>query len=119
MPRVRRRHQRQDRREIRHPASSRRHPCGRLACRSRECQREFGGLDILVNNAGIANIKGIEETSEEEWDSIIYINQKGVWLGMKYAVPALRKRGAGSIINIPSDYGLFGSYGAAAYHGTH
>ena len=82
------------------------------------CQREFGGLDILVNNAGIANVKGIEETSEEEWDSIVNINQKGVWLGMKYAVPALRKRGAGSIINISSIYGLIGSSGSAAYHGT-
>jgi NAD(P)-dependent dehydrogenase (short-subunit alcohol dehydrogenase family) len=82
------------------------------------CQREFGGLDILVNNAGIANVKGIEETSEEEWDSIVNINQKGVWLGMKYAVPAMRKRGAGSIINISSIYGLIGSSGSAAYHGT-
>src|SRR5712691_12140923 len=82
------------------------------------CQREFGGLDILVNNAGIANVKGIEETSEEEWDSIVNINQKGVWLGMKYAVPALRERGAGSIINISSIYGLIGSSGSAAYHGT-
>jgi len=82
------------------------------------CQREFGGLDILVNNAGIASGNGIEETTEEEWDSIVNINQKGVWLGMKYAVPALRKRGAGSIINISSVYGLIGSSGAAAYHGT-
>ena len=73
------------------------------------CQRECGGLDILVNNAGIANIKGIEETSEEEWDSIVNINQKGVWLGMKYAVPAMRQRGAGSIINISSIFGLVGS----------
>jgi cyclopentanol dehydrogenase len=81
-------------------------------------QREFGGLDILVNNAGIANVKGIEETSEEEWDSIVNINQKGVWLGMKCAVPAMRKRGAGSIINISSIYGLIGSSGSAAYHGT-
>ena len=40
------------------------------------CQRECAGLDILVNNAGTANIKGIEETSEEEWDSIVNINQK-------------------------------------------
>jgi len=82
------------------------------------CQREFGGLDILVNNAGIANTKGIEETSEEEWDSIVNINQKGVWLGMKHAVPAMRKRGAGSIINISSIFGIVGSSGSAAYHGT-
>ena len=82
------------------------------------CEREFGGLDILVNNAGIANIKGIEETSEEEWDSIVNINQKGVWLGMKAAVPAMRRRGGGSIINISSIYGIIGSPGSAAYHGT-
>ncbi|MGH8011540.1 MAG: glucose 1-dehydrogenase [Candidatus Binataceae bacterium] len=82
------------------------------------CQREFGGLDVLVNNAGIANVKGIEETSEEEWDSIVNINQKGVWLGMKAAVPAMRQRGGGSIINISSIYGLIGSPGSAAYHGT-
>ena len=82
------------------------------------CEREFGGLEILVNNAGIANVKGVEETSEEEWDSIVNINQKGVWLGMKYAVPAMRKRGAGSIINISSIYGLIGSTGSTAYHGT-
>ena len=47
------------------------------------CEREFGGLDILVNNAGILNTKGIGETSEEEWDAIINVNQKGVWLGTK------------------------------------
>ncbi len=82
------------------------------------CQREFGGLDILVNNAGIANMKGVEETSEEEWDSIVNINQKGVWLGMKAAVPAMRQRGGGSIINISSIFGLIGSSGSAAYHGT-
>ena len=82
------------------------------------CERQFGGLDVLVNNAGIANVKGIEETSEEEWDSIVNINQKGVWLGMKAAVPAMRRRGGGSIINISSIYGIIGSAGSAAYHGT-
>jgi NAD(P)-dependent dehydrogenase (short-subunit alcohol dehydrogenase family) len=82
------------------------------------CEREFGGLDILVNNAGILNFKRIEETSEEEWDSVVAVNQKGVWLGMKTAVPAMRKRRGGSIVNISSIYGIIGSAGAAAYHGT-
>jgi NAD(P)-dependent dehydrogenase (short-subunit alcohol dehydrogenase family) len=82
------------------------------------CITEFGGLDVLVNNAGIANVKGIEETSEEEWDSVVNINQKGVWLGMKAAIPAMRRRGGGSIINISSIYGIIGSAGSAAYHGT-
>ncbi|HTJ08496.1 MAG TPA: glucose 1-dehydrogenase [Candidatus Binataceae bacterium] len=81
-------------------------------------EREFGGLDILVNNAGILNFKRIEETSEEEWDSVVAVNQKGVWLGMKTAVPAMRKRRGGSIVNISSIYGIIGSAGAAAYHGT-
>lgn len=82
------------------------------------CERGFGGLDILVNNAGILNFKRIEETSEEEWDSVVAVNQKGVWLGMKTAVPAMRKRRGGSIVNISSIYGIIGSAGAAAYHGT-
>ena len=82
------------------------------------CQREFGGLDVLVNNAGIISGGGIEETTEEEWDAVVNVNQKGVWLGMKYAVPAMRQRGAGSIINISSIYGLIGSGSTAAYHGT-
>jgi NAD(P)-dependent dehydrogenase (short-subunit alcohol dehydrogenase family) len=82
------------------------------------CQREFGGLDILVNNAGIFNTTGLEDTTEELWDTVVNINQKGVWLGMKFAVPAMRKRGGGSIVNISSVAGLTGSPGATAYHGT-
>ena len=49
---------------------------------------------------------------------MVAVNQKGVWLGMKTAVPAMRKRGGGSIVNISSIYGIIGSAGAAAYHGT-
>jgi NAD(P)-dependent dehydrogenase (short-subunit alcohol dehydrogenase family) len=82
------------------------------------CEREFGGLDILINNAGIFNTTGLEDTSEELWDSIVNINQKGVWLGMKAAVPAMRRRGGGSIVNISSVAGLVGSTGSTAYHGT-
>ncbi len=82
------------------------------------CEREFGGLDILVNNAGIYRTGGLEDTSEEDWDAIVAVNQKGVWLGMKFAVPAMRKRGGGSIINISSIYGMIGSAGSTAYHGS-
>jgi NAD(P)-dependent dehydrogenase (short-subunit alcohol dehydrogenase family) len=82
------------------------------------CEREFGGLDILVNNAGILNIKGVSDTNEEEWDAVINVNQKGVWLGTKIAVPSMKKRGGGSIINISSIYGLIGSGGSAAYHAS-
>jgi len=82
------------------------------------CEREFGGLDILINNAGIFNMSTLEDTSEELWDSIVNINQKGVWLGMKIAVPAMRRRGAGAIVNISSVAGLTGSTGSTAYHGT-
>jgi NAD(P)-dependent dehydrogenase (short-subunit alcohol dehydrogenase family) len=71
-----------------------------------------------VNNAGIFNMSSLEETSEELWDSIVNINQKGVWLGMKAAVAAMRSRGGGSIINISSIAGLTGSTGSTAYHGS-
>ncbi len=81
-------------------------------------ERQFGGLDILVNNAGILSLAGIEQTSEDDWQRVIDINQKGVWLGMKAVVSAMRKRGGGSIINISSIYGLIGSGGSAAYHAS-
>jgi NAD(P)-dependent dehydrogenase (short-subunit alcohol dehydrogenase family) len=81
-------------------------------------EREFGGLDILVNNAGILSMSGVEETSEAEWRRIVEVNQTGVWLGMKAAIPAMRRRGGGSIVNISSIYGLIGSGAAAAYQAT-
>lgn len=78
----------------------------------------FGRLDILVNNAGILNMAGVEETSLEQWNQIVSINQTGVWLGMKHALPAMRRSGGGSIINVSSIYGLIGSGAAAAYQAT-
>jgi len=61
---------------------------------------------------------GVEDTTEPEWQRIVDVNQKGVWLGMRAAVQAMRRAGGGSIVNISSIYGLIGSGGAAAYHGT-
>jgi len=75
----------------------------------------YGKLDILVNNAGIAIWKGVEDTSEEDWDRVMGVNAKGVFLGTKHAIPAMRRAGGGSIINISSTAGLRGSPGLAAY----
>jgi cyclopentanol dehydrogenase len=81
--------------------------------------RSYGQLNILVNNAGILIRKGIEETTEDDWDRIMAVNVKGVFFGTKYAIPAMRQAGGGSIINISSTAGLVGSpYGPAAYNAT-
>jgi len=78
---------------------------------------EYGRLDILVNNAGILLMKGVEDTSSQEWDNIQNINSKGVFLGSKTVIPAMRQSGGGSIVNISSIAGLIGSkftaYGAS------
>jgi NAD(P)-dependent dehydrogenase (short-subunit alcohol dehydrogenase family) len=82
------------------------------------CEREFGALDILINNAGIARLGGIENTDEQDWDAVVDINQKGVWLGMKAAVPAMRRRDGGSIVNISSIWGMVGTPAMIAYGGS-
>ena len=63
-------------------------------------------LDILVNNAGVSAVGGIEDTTEEEWDRVMEVNAKGVFLGTKYAIPAMQRAGGGSIINISSQLGI-------------
>ena len=68
----------------------------------------FGKLDILVNNAGIARINNVENTGADEWDLVMDINAKGVFLGAKAAIPAMREAGGGSIVNISSIAGLVG-----------
>ena len=81
--------------------------------------RKYGGLHVLVNNAGILIRKSIEETTEEEWDRIMAINVKGVFLGTKHAIPEMRKAGGGSIVNISSTAGLVGSLeGSPSYTAT-
>ena len=75
----------------------------------------FGGLDILVNNAGMGRSPLIEETTVESWDQDMAVNARGTFLGTKHAVPEIRRRGGGSIINISSVYALVGAPTAAAY----
>ena len=79
----------------------------------------YGRLDVLVNNAGITIRKNVEDTTEEDWDRIMAINAKGVFLGTKQAIPAMRESGGGSIVNISSIAGLVGSpYSGASYAAT-
>ena len=68
----------------------------------------YGRLDILINNAGMTLFKGIDDTSEEDWDRIVNTNLKGVFLCCKAAIPAMRESGGGSIVNIASVAGLIG-----------
>jgi len=69
----------------------------------------FGKLDVLVNNAGVSGRGRVEDTPVEEWDRVMEVNAKGVFLGSKVAIPAMRKSGGGSIINISSQLGLVGT----------
>ena len=78
----------------------------------------FGKLDILVNNAGVSHRAGVEDTTSEDWDTVIDVNVKGVFLGTKAVIPEMRKAGGGSIINISSIYGLVGSVTSSAYHAS-
>jgi cyclopentanol dehydrogenase len=72
-----------------------------------------------VNNAGILIRQGIEDTTEDDWDRIMAVNVKGVFLGTKHAIPAMRRAGGGSIINISSTAGLVGNpSGSSAYTAT-
>ena len=68
----------------------------------------FGKVDILVNNAGIASWNAGDDASVEEWDRIMAVNAKGVFLGTKAVVPAMRAAGGGSIVNISSISGMVG-----------
>jgi cyclopentanol dehydrogenase len=82
-------------------------------------EKTYGKLNVLVNNAGILIRASIEETTEDDWDRIMAVNVKGVFLGTKHAIPAMRRAGGGSIINISSVAGLVGSPGeTAAYTAT-
>ena len=81
-------------------------------------EQTYANLDILVNNAGIVRMAPLDETSLEDWNAVISVNQTGVFLGMKYAIPAMRRAGSGSIVNISSIAGLIGLPNIPAYQAS-
>lgn len=80
---------------------------------------EMGPIYGLVNNAGIAGVnKQTHEITEEEWDKVIDVNLKGVFLCTKHAVPQMMEAGGGNIVNLSSVYGMVGAADAPPYHAT-
>jgi 3-hydroxybutyrate dehydrogenase len=75
----------------------------------------FGAVDVLVNNAGIQHVASIDEFPVEKWDAIIAINLSSAFHAMRVALPLMRERGWGRVINIASAHGLVGSAGKSAY----
>jgi 3-hydroxybutyrate dehydrogenase len=78
-------------------------------------QAEFGGVDILVNNAGIQFVSPIEHFPVDKWDAIIAINLSSAFHTMRLAVPGMRAKNWGRIINLASAHGLVASAGKSAY----
>ncbi len=79
---------------------------------------KYSRLDILVNNAGIYRRGLVLGTTEQEWDTVLDVNAKGVFLGTKLAIPAMRASGGGSIVNISSVAGIIGSQQSTAYNAS-
>ena len=71
-------------------------------------ESKYGKLDILVNNAGISMRHSDMDVSSDDWDTMMDVNAKGVFLGVKYAIPAMQRAGGGSIVNISSIAGIMG-----------
>jgi len=86
--------------------------CERVVERARQ---EFGGLHVLVNSAGIVRRATVVDLDESDWDRVMQVNVKSIFLLSKYAIPLLAGSGGGSIVNVASGWGLVGGPKAAAY----
>jgi NAD(P)-dependent dehydrogenase (short-subunit alcohol dehydrogenase family) len=89
---------------------------------SRDCRRTVqvatdacGHVDVLVNSAGIIRRTDVLQTTEREWDRIMAVNVKSVFLMSRYAIPSMAAAGGGAIVNVASGWGLIGGRAAAAY----
>jgi NAD(P)-dependent dehydrogenase (short-subunit alcohol dehydrogenase family) len=84
----------------------------------KEVTKRFGRIDILVNNAGIYYQGDVIETPEEEWDKVIAVNLKGVYLCSHYVIPVMLRGNGGVVINVASEAGLVGIAGQVAYNAS-
>ena len=75
----------------------------------------YGGVDVLVNSAGVQRYGTVVETEEEVWDEVLDVNLKGVYLASRYAIPEMRGRGGGAIVNLSSVQAFASQTGVAAY----
>lgn len=80
-----------------------------------EAESKLGSVDVIVNNAGVQFVSPLDEFPLEQWNKIININLTGVFYGIRAALPGMKRRGFGRIINIASAHGLVASTGKGAY----
>jgi len=79
---------------------------------------KYGKIDILINNAGITRDRTLEKMSEEEWDAVINVNLKGVFICTQAVVPFMKKNNYGRIVSAASNVGLRGNFGQTNYSAT-
>ena len=81
-----------------------------------DTEREYGGIDVLVNNACVLVMTPLDQTTLADYERVVRVNQTGAFLGIRAVVPAMKRRGGGSIVNIGSTDGVFpGDQGLMAY----
>ncbi|MCT8972432.1 3-hydroxybutyrate dehydrogenase [Microbaculum marinisediminis] len=100
--------------EVRHSPADMTRP-DEIAAMIADAEKAFGAVDILVNNAGIQFVSPVEDFPVEKWDAIIAINLSAAFHGMRAAVPGMKERGWGRIINTGSAHALVASPYKAAY----
>ena len=92
---------------------------GEMKALVEECEQHYGGLDILFNNAGVSNEEvKLADMSVDEWDRVLSINLRGVFLGMKFSIPLMEKSNGGAIVNTSSLLGFKGKKYMAPYNAS-